>query len=274
MVAVPDRHRVRAVLLDGDDMILFERTRPGVPRRYWATPGGGVDKHDANLLAALYRELDEELRAVVTAPVPLTFVDTQREDGLWQRQHLFACRLVSMDAANRYGEEFGDPVKGTYDVVRVPFTEEAIGELNMQPEGVAAYLRRAIDQVWQAAQDGRASYSVSFASGTPVPALRQALHEAYGLDPADVFTGTAEDLMGAADVRATVWINPDAGDPDYGCELSAGDSLARATGVSELELATRLCRLTATTALVADGPLHSWRVAPDGDYHHSHALRP
>ncbi|WP_222106115.1 NUDIX domain-containing protein [Catellatospora sichuanensis] len=265
---------MRAVLLDGDDMILFERTRPGVPRRYWATPGGGVDKHDANLLAALYRELDEELRAVVTAPVPLTFVDTQREDGLWQRQHLFACRLVSMDAANRYGEEFGDPVKGTYDVVRVPFTEEAIGELNMQPEGVAAYLRRAIDQVWQAAQDGRASYSVSFASGTPVPALRQALHEAYGLDPADVFTGTAEDLMGAADVRATVWINPDAGDPDYGCELSAGDSLARATGVSELELATRLCRLTATTALVADGPLHSWRVAPDGDYHHSHALRP
>ncbi|GAA2378731.1 hypothetical protein Cme02nite_18710 [Catellatospora methionotrophica] len=273
MVAVPDRQRVRAVLLDGDDMILFERTRPGVPR-YWATPGGGVDRQDANLLAALYRELDEELRAVVTPAVPLTFVDAQREDGRWQRQHLYACRLVAMDVAGRYGAEFADPAKGTYDVVRVPFTAEAIGDLNMQPEGVGAYLRSAVDQVWQAAQDGRASYSVSFASGTSAPALREALHTAYGLDPADVFIGPAEDLADAADVRATVWIDPDAGDPAYGCELSAGDWLARATGVSELELATRLCRLAATTARVADGPLHGWLVAADGDYRRSHALRP
>ncbi|WP_230686516.1 NUDIX domain-containing protein [Catellatospora vulcania] len=265
---------MRAVLLDGDDMILFERTRPGVPQRYWATPGGGVDRGDANLLAALHRELDEELRAVVTPPVPLTFVDTQREDGRWQRQHLFACRLVSMDVAGRHGHEFTDPAKGTYDVVRVPFTAEAVGELNMQPEGVAAYLITAIDQVWEAAQEGRANYSVSFASGTPAGSLRQALHEAYGLDPADIFAGTAEDLMGAADVRATVWINPDAGDPSFGCELSAGDSLARATGVSELELATRLCRLTGTTALVSDTPQHTWLITPDGDYHRTHALRP
>ncbi|BCJ70849.1 hypothetical protein CS0771_03930 [Catellatospora sp. IY07-71] len=270
MVAVPHRHRVRAVLLDGDDVLLFERTRPGVPR-YWSVPGGGVEPGDANLLAALYRELDEELRAVVTPPVPLTFVDAPREDG-WQRHHLFACRLVSMDFAGRYGHEFADPAKGTYDVVRVPFTAETIDELNLQPAGVAGYLRRAIDQVWQAAQDGRAAYSVSFASATPAGVLRQALHEAYGLDPADVFVGTADELMSAADVSATVWINPDAGDPSYGCELSAGDSLARATGVSELELATRLCRLTGTTALVADGPQHSWLVAADGDYQHSHAL--
>ncbi|MEV4417111.1 NUDIX hydrolase [Catellatospora sp. NPDC049609] len=268
---MPDRHRVRAVLLDGDDVILFERTRPSVPR-YWSTPGGGVEPGDAGLLAALHRELDEELRAVVTPPVPLTFVDARREDGSWQRHHLFACRLVSMDFAARYGHEFTDPAKGTYDVVRVPFTAETIGELNMQPEGVARYLRMAIDQVWQAAQDGRAAYSVCFATDTSGPALRQALHEAYGIDPADVFVGTAEELMSAADVRATVWINPDAGDPSYGCELSAGDSLARATGISELELATRLCRLTGTTALVADGPQHSWLVAADGDYQHSHAL--
>lgn len=273
MVAVPDRHRVRAVLLDGDDMILFERTRPGVPR-YWATPGGGVEPGDASLLAALYRELREELCAVVTPPVPLTFVDARREDGRWQRHHLYACRLVSMDVASRTGHEFDDPAKGTYDVVRVPFTAEAIGELDMQPPGVAGYLRMAIDQVWQAAHDERASYGIAFGTGTSGEALRQALGQAYGIDPADVFVGTADQLMGTPDMHATVWINPEGGDPVYGCELSAGDSLARVTGASELELATHLCRLTGATALVTDGPLHSWRITPDGDYHHSHALHP
>ena len=36
------KRTARAVLLDGDDLILIKRTKPGVDP-YWLTPGGGVE---------------------------------------------------------------------------------------------------------------------------------------------------------------------------------------------------------------------------------------
>jgi ADP-ribose pyrophosphatase YjhB (NUDIX family) len=141
--------RVRAVLLDGDDIVMFRRVRPDVPV-YWSLVGGGMDPGDADLPAALYRELDEELRAEVTPPVPLATLDTVDSQGRSYVQHLFACRLISMDFANRHGPEFSNPAKGSYEVARVPFTAQALAELNLVPEPIAEYLRDNIARIREA----------------------------------------------------------------------------------------------------------------------------
>jgi 8-oxo-dGTP pyrophosphatase MutT (NUDIX family) len=146
------RMRVRAVLLDGDEIVLFRRTRPGIPV-YWAFPGGGVEKQDADLRAALLRELDEELRAQVDEPVLLTSKDTVDPAGRPEIQHLYACRLRSMDFANRHGSEFSNPAKGQYDVERVPFTPQGLADLLLVPPPLADYVRANIERIRAVAQE-------------------------------------------------------------------------------------------------------------------------
>ena len=140
------RERVRAVLFDGDEIVLFRRRRPGVPE-YWAFPGGGVEKEDADLAAALRRELDEELYARVTDPVPLVAAPTEDLQGRPEIQHLYACRLLSMDFEQRHGAEFSNPAKGTYEVVRVPFTAEELSALVLVPPPLADYVLANVEAI-------------------------------------------------------------------------------------------------------------------------------
>jgi len=140
------KERVRAALLDGDDLIVFRRQRPGVPV-YWALPGGGVEPEDADLVAALRRELDEELKAAIGEPVLLATRQTTYADGKSPVQHLFGCRLISMDFDNRHGPEFSDPAKGEYAVARIPLTPEALADLRLFPSELADYLREHADEV-------------------------------------------------------------------------------------------------------------------------------
>ncbi|MEU6143347.1 NUDIX hydrolase [Streptomyces sp. NPDC047081] len=58
------RHKVRVVLLDGDHLVLLRRGWPGgLP--YWTAVGGSVESEDADLEAALRREVMEELGATI-----------------------------------------------------------------------------------------------------------------------------------------------------------------------------------------------------------------
>jgi 8-oxo-dGTP diphosphatase len=74
-VGVPQlklRAGARAIILDEADRVLlcrFEFVRDGQPVRVWATPGGGVEPGET-LLAALRRELAEEVGITVTADPP------------------------------------------------------------------------------------------------------------------------------------------------------------------------------------------------------------
>ncbi|MEU6716625.1 NUDIX hydrolase [Nonomuraea sp. NPDC046802] len=133
------RPSVRGVLLDHDErLVLFRRTVPGRDV-YWSVPGGHVEPQDTSLEQTLHRELLEELGATVFAVTPLTVVSYPLEGGV-KTQHVYGCRLVSMDPELRYGPEFEDPSRGVYEVERVLLEETEITSRRLLPEAVAEYL--------------------------------------------------------------------------------------------------------------------------------------
>lgn len=143
------KRTARAVLLDGDDLILIKRTKPGVDP-YWLTPGGGVEPTDATVVDALHREVHEELGAKVMDVVPC-FVDTVEhiaDGGVTgvKVQHFFVCRLASMDPSQRHGPEIEEP-HGEYEIVRVPFSRVGIAAVHLVPLSLRHYLDGNIEGV-------------------------------------------------------------------------------------------------------------------------------
>lgn len=153
------KRTARAILLDGDELLLIKRTKPDQPP-YWITPGGGVEPGDESVIAALHREVDEELGAKVTDVVP-AFVDTVRysltddgepDDGeqlppdAVKVQHFFVCRLASMDPSRRHGPEVEAP-RGSYEIVRIPFSRAGVTSVNVVPPSLRDYLDRNIEGV-------------------------------------------------------------------------------------------------------------------------------
>jgi ADP-ribose pyrophosphatase len=136
---------VRAVVLDGDRLLLFRRTVPGRPR-YWSVPGGHVEPGDATLEHTLHREVLEELGATVGSVTPLTTLTCHRPDGV-KTQHVYGCRLLTIDPALRCGPEFDDPARGVYELVRVPLRPEEITAIPLVPPELAAYLATHITRL-------------------------------------------------------------------------------------------------------------------------------
>ncbi|MFD6835369.1 NUDIX domain-containing protein [Streptomyces diastaticus] len=144
------KRTARAVLLDGDQLVLIKRTKPGVDP-YWVTPGGGVEPEDASVVAALHREVLEELGAKITDVVPC-FVDTIEHIGVDAEttgvkvQHFFVCRLGTMDPSLRHGPEVEEPC-GEYEIVRIPFTRLGIASVHLVPLSLRHYLDGNIEGV-------------------------------------------------------------------------------------------------------------------------------
>ena len=153
------KRTARAILLDGDELMLIKRTKPDQPP-YWITPGGEVEPGDESVIDALHREVAEELGAKVTDVVP-AFVDTvayslkddgEPADGLplppdaVKVQHFFVCRLETMDPARRHGPEVDEP-RGRYEIVRLPLSREGIASVDVVPPTLSAYLQRNIEGV-------------------------------------------------------------------------------------------------------------------------------
>jgi 8-oxo-dGTP pyrophosphatase MutT (NUDIX family) len=132
------RRAVRALLLDGDALVLIRRTRPGRPV-YWTTPGGKIEPSDASPEAALRRELDEELGATA-GPLRRVFACAEQSPELHRLSTFYVCRLTSMDLSRRHGPEFDDPSNGRYDVDIVPCTPASLAPLALIPETLGAYL--------------------------------------------------------------------------------------------------------------------------------------
>ncbi|MFI0412036.1 NUDIX domain-containing protein [Actinomadura sp. 3N508] len=132
------RRAVRALLLDGDALVLLRRTRPDRPV-YHTTPGGKIEPTDATPEAALRRELDEELGATA-GPVRQVFACGEQAPGLYRHSTFYVCRLVTMDLSRRHGPEFDNPAKGRYDPDRIPCTPAGLASIHLIPEKLVAYL--------------------------------------------------------------------------------------------------------------------------------------
>ncbi|NKZ04199.1 NUDIX domain-containing protein [Actinomadura latina] len=133
------RRAVRALLLDGDALVLLRRTRPDRPV-YWTTPGGKIEPSDASPEAALRRELDEELGATA-GPVRQVFACAEQSPDLHRLNTFYVCRLLTMDLSRRHGPEFEDPSRGRYDVDLVQCAPAALAPLDLIPETLGAYLQ-------------------------------------------------------------------------------------------------------------------------------------
>lgn len=139
------KRNARAILLDGDDLVLIKRTKPGRDP-YWVTVGGGVEGDDASVESALRREVFEELGGKIGRAELVYLITDELDDGIGV-QHIFAARLEEMDLSSRTGTEFSKPERGAYEIVRIPFTASAVHEINLMPPQLADFIAANIDAI-------------------------------------------------------------------------------------------------------------------------------
>ncbi|MFF2185425.1 NUDIX domain-containing protein [Streptomyces sp. NPDC058155] len=136
------RRNVRAVLLDGDHLVFLRRGWPG-GSSYFTTVGGGVEPDDADLEAALRREVLEEIGATI-GPVTEFLTVTEAGERVTVVQHYFRADVLEMDPDRRNGPEMADPDAGDFSPVRVALDASALAALELQPIELAAYLREYV----------------------------------------------------------------------------------------------------------------------------------
>jgi 8-oxo-dGTP pyrophosphatase MutT (NUDIX family) len=130
---------VRAVLVTPRGRLLvIERVWPGA-QPYWVLPGGHVEPEDADLRAALAREVFEETGGHPRTVGLLGELNEER-----RRLYFYLARIDSWSEADRTGPEFTDPDRGEYRLTEVPLTPEALDPLALVPEAIAEFVRDAV----------------------------------------------------------------------------------------------------------------------------------
>lgn len=87
------RHAVRAVIVRDNKLAIMHRNKFG--KEYWTLPGGAVEIGD-ELVAALFREVAEELSVVIKEP---QLVFTEDAGAPYGMQYVFLCEYVSGELA-------------------------------------------------------------------------------------------------------------------------------------------------------------------------------
>lgn len=137
------RRSARAILIDGPDLLLIKRTRPG-EAPYWVTIGGGVEPEDSTLEDAVRREVLEEIGAQIQNIAQVFMIKDAVEEGI-AIQHVFLAELAPVDLVGPTGKELTIPSRGGYELVRVPFTAEGVSEIDLKPAVLADFLRSTHD---------------------------------------------------------------------------------------------------------------------------------
>ncbi|MFI6006918.1 NUDIX domain-containing protein [Streptomyces sp. NPDC051366] len=136
------KQRVRAILITPRNTALFmKRIRPGLDP-YWVVIGGGVEETDPTPEDALLREIREEIAGEAT--IGRLFHELKNPSG--ETELFYLAHVSHWSFADRTGPEFLRTDRGTYELVEVPLTPDAIATINLLPteisEELCAALRR------------------------------------------------------------------------------------------------------------------------------------
>ncbi len=102
-------------------------------------PGGGVEGTDSSIVAALYRELAEELGAEATGASQVFLVSSPSDAGV-AVQHFFVARLTKLNESARSGPEFGDPSRGGYDLDRIDLRGNDLASIDLKPTALKEFI--------------------------------------------------------------------------------------------------------------------------------------
>lgn len=139
--------RVRAILLTGRDSVLFiKRVKPHSSAPYWVAPGGGVEHGDSDLVAALERELYEELGAAAIV-LETAFILEHQKASKHLEEHFFICRLKDYDLSKRYGPEFDDPTRGEFIPEEIPLDEFALARIHIKTPEMRDWMIQNLDHL-------------------------------------------------------------------------------------------------------------------------------
>ena len=137
--------RVRAILLTGNDSVLFiKRIKPDKQNPYWVAPGGGVEHEDDDLYDTLERELCEELGATATV-LDTAFILEHEKAGKQLEEHFFICRLEDYDVTKRDGPEFSDPSRGEYIPDEIPLRGDVLYDINIKTPEMRQWMVENLD---------------------------------------------------------------------------------------------------------------------------------
>ncbi|MEU7097705.1 NUDIX domain-containing protein [Streptomyces longwoodensis] len=115
---------------------------------YYTTVGGGIEAEDADLEAALRREVMEEIGATIgPASEFLTLIEPG--DKVTVVHHFFRADVLDMDLNRRSGPELDDSDMGAFSPVRVALDASAVGALELHPPELADYLHGHAEK-WRA----------------------------------------------------------------------------------------------------------------------------
>lgn len=133
------RRAARAILIDDlARLLLIKRVKRG-HAPYWTAPGGGIKDSDSSPLAALRRELAEELGAEVTNATQVFLFSSPSDAGI-AVQHFFVARLASLDESVRSGSEFDDPSRGKYELDRIDLRGNDLASIDLKPAALKVFI--------------------------------------------------------------------------------------------------------------------------------------
>lgn len=137
------KQSARALLFDNEGrLVLIKRVKVG-QEPYWVAVGGGLEPGDRDVDAALHREVFEELGGRIDHVRQVLLITDGLPGGIGL-QHVYAARLTSMDLVARTGAEFTEPGRGTYEVVSIPATRDALSQIRLLPPQLAEFAQANI----------------------------------------------------------------------------------------------------------------------------------
>lgn len=127
------KKRVRAIIFDGDNIILIKRVK--MDDEYWVFPGGLVEEGET-VKDALKRECQEELGIKIRVGKLLVKRDLDLYEDK-QMEYFYYCEKSGGELGSGEGPEFSeykDKGWGTHEPVSLP--KEEIKEIDLLPEEV------------------------------------------------------------------------------------------------------------------------------------------